>query len=60
MTEIKVEHRKRPIWPWIVAAIVAILLIVALVLWQAEAPEEEPDVIPETEQTDPALPESQP
>ena len=60
MTEIKVEHRQKPVWPWIVAAIVAILLIVMLVLWQADAPEEDPNVVPETEQTDPSLPESQP
>lgn len=60
MTEIKIERTKRPIWPWIVVAIVAIVLIVMLAFWQAETPEEDYDAVPDTEQVDPALPESQP
>jgi hypothetical protein len=60
MTEIRIEHKKKPVWPWVVAVLVALALIAIVIFWQADQPDTDYNTVPDTETVDPAQPNTQP
>lgn len=60
MAEIRIEHKKKAVWPWVIALVVAISLIAVVIFWQVNDSDSYNNMLPDTESVEPANPSALP